>query len=60
MSPEARKALKELGILIYKLRVEKRKEKSNYKPLYIKELFESYIRTASPVIQPINNQVKGS
>jgi hypothetical protein len=50
MSPKAYKALKELGILIYKPRVEKGKEKSNYKPPYIKELLESYIRTISPAI----------
>jgi hypothetical protein len=55
MSPKARKALKELGILIYKPRVEKGKEKSNYKPPYIKKLPESHIRTASLAIQPINN-----
>ena len=50
MSLKAYKALKELGILIYKPRIEKGKEKSNYKPPYIKELPEFHTRTISLAI----------
>jgi hypothetical protein len=60
MSPEARKALKELGMPIRKPRAEKGKEKSNYEPPHVEELPESRTRTASPATQPTNNQAEGS
>jgi hypothetical protein len=50
MSLKAYKALKELGILIHKPRVEKGKEKSNHEPPHIKKLLKSHTRTASLAI----------